>query len=293
MVLLSNRAVRACQFSFDVSLCQTMKSSNYKEKFGSLNLSKRVWAVSSIHGELDCLMELHDALVSRWRLGDRLIYLGNYLGPGPDIKGVLDELLSFRINRLCQEGMIAQDIVFLRGAQEEMWRKLLQIQLAPNPATVFDWMIERGIGGTLEAYGETEEDVRKYFREGTLATTKWTSRLRGKIQSNLGHNDLLISLRRAAFTENGELLFVHAGVNTSRSIIEQSDSFWWESPHFGEIDKPYAGFKKIIRGFDAAHGGLVETDHTVTIDGGCGYGGPLKAACFTLDGGIDDQLSIG
>ena len=274
-------------------IVKIMKPTSYKEKFGSLSLAKRVWAVSSIHGDLDRLMELHDALVGCWRPGDRLVYLGNYLGPGPDIKGVLDELLSFRINRLCQPGMTAPDIVFLRGAQEEMWRKLLQIQLAPNPATVFDWMVDHDIGGTLEAYDETEEDVRKYFREGILATTKWTNRLRAKIQAHPGHNEILISLRRAAFTENGELLFVHAGIDIDRPILYQSDSFWWESSQFDKIEKPYAGFNKIIRGFEPTHGGITETDHTATIDGGCGYGGPLKSACFTLDGKIVDQLSIG
>ncbi|MEH6544883.1 MAG: hypothetical protein V7701_00535 [Sneathiella sp.] len=269
-----------------------MRLNAYREKFGCLAQVGRVWAVSSIHGELTRLIQLHDTLVKRWKPGDRLVYLGNYLGRGPDIKGVLDELLSFRINRLCLAGMAAQDIVFLRGAQEEMWRKLLQIQLASDPNTVFDWMAEHGIGRTLEAYGESEEEARKYFREGILATTKWTNRLREKIQSNPGHNDILVALRRAAYTEDGELLFVHAGVDPGKAVIDQNDTFWWGSPHFDTIDKPYSGFQKVIRGYDQAQLGITETAHTATIDGGCGHGGPLYAACFNLEGSIVDQICI-
>jgi serine/threonine protein phosphatase 1 len=231
-------------------------------------------------------------LVKRWEHGDRLVYLGNYLGRGPDITGVLDELLSFRINRLCMAGMMAEDIVFLRGAQEEMWRKLLQIQLASDPQGVFDWMVEQGIGNTLQAYGESEDEVRRYFREGILATTKWANRLRLKIQNHPGHDDLLISLRRAAFTEGGELLFVHAGIDPGKPIIEQSDTFWWGSNFFSRINQPYAGFHKIIRGFEPGHKGTTITEYTTTIDGGCGFGGPLIAACFNLEGGIDDEISI-
>ncbi|GLQ08039.1 serine/threonine protein phosphatase [Sneathiella chinensis] len=230
-------------------------------------------------------------LRKRWQQGDRLVYLGNYLGHGTNIKGVLDELLQFRIDRLTLPGMQPEDIVFLRGAQEEMWRKLLQIQLATEPSVVFDWMIEHGIGSTLEAYGESEQGVRGYFREGILATTRWTSRLRETIQSHPGHNDILISLRRAAYTEQGELLFVHAGIDPSRPVTEQSDTFWWGNGFFDKIDAPYSGFRKVIRGYDRDHSGVTETDFTVSLDSGCGFGGPLSAACFTLDGEIDDLIS--
>jgi hypothetical protein len=269
-----------------------MKLNAHREKFGCLAQAGRVWAISSIHGELDHLIKLHDKLVLRWQHGDRLVYLGNYLGHGSDIKGVLDELLSFRTNRLCLAGMASQDIVFLRGAQEEMWRKLLQIQLASDPNSVFDWMVDHGIGSTLEAYGESEEEARKYFREGILATTKWTNRLREKIHSYAGHNDILVALRRAAYTKNGELLFVHAGVDPDKAVIDQNDTFWWGSNFFDKIDKPYSGFNRIIRGYDPEHGGITQTDHTTTIDGGCGYGGALYGVCFSLDGDIEDQIRI-
>ena len=56
-----------------------MKSSSYKEKFGCLSATRRVWAVASIHGEAAALVTIHDEIARRWEHGDRLVYLGNYL----------------------------------------------------------------------------------------------------------------------------------------------------------------------------------------------------------------------
>ncbi|MFC4272451.1 hypothetical protein GQF03_13160 [Sneathiella chungangensis] len=269
-----------------------MKSRKYKEKFGCLSAAKRVWAISSINGEAGALIALHDEISQRWEHGDRLVYLGNYLGRGGAIKEVLDELLAFRINRLCLPGMIPEDIVFLRGAQEEIWRSLLQIQLAPQPASVLDWMIANDIGATLKAYGDSAEEAKKYIREGILATTKWTNRLREKVRSHPGHSEIFVALRRAAYTQGGELLFVHAGLDPNLPVIEQNDSFWWGNRHFKEISSPYCGFRKVIRGYEKLHRGVTVGPYTATIDGGCGFDGSLEAVCFTLDGEIADQVSI-
>ncbi len=268
-----------------------MKPNQHSEKFGCITQAGRVWAVSCIHGEADKLQQLHETLSQRWQHGDRLVYLGNYIGRGSGIKAVLDELLAFRLDRLCLPGMQAEDIVYLRGAQEEMLRKLLQIQLASDPTSVLDWMVDHGLEATLEAYGSSEKEARGYLREGILATTRWTCRLRDTIQSHPGHNDILISLRRAAYTMNGELLFVHAGIDPSRPVTEQTDTFWWGSGYFDKIGEPYSGFKRVIRGFDRTHCGVAETKHTISLDSGCGFSGPLTAACLTLDGEIDDLIS--
>src|SRR3546814_14736289 len=73
-----------------------------------------------------------DLLAARLLPGDRLVYLGNMVGHGTATIATLDELLAFRRDFLCLPGVEPEDIVYLRGAQEEMWRKLLQIQFAPR-----------------------------------------------------------------------------------------------------------------------------------------------------------------
>ena len=42
--------------------------------------------------------------------------------------------------------MFPIDIVYLRGQQEEMWHRMLQIQFAPNPKEVLPWMLQQGVG---------------------------------------------------------------------------------------------------------------------------------------------------
>ena len=80
-------------------------------RFSSLGRPHRVWAMSSIHADLNRLIQLHDAVFERINAGDRLIYLGNYTGFGTQSRETIDELLTFRRLILAQPGMKPDDIV--------------------------------------------------------------------------------------------------------------------------------------------------------------------------------------
>src|SRR5207253_2611339 len=83
------------------------------------------------------------------------------------------ELLDFRRRVLARPSGFACDVVYLRGAQEEMWQKLLQLQFAPNPGEVLAWMVREGIEATVEAYGG---ELRLGFaatRDGPRLFTGW------------------------------------------------------------------------------------------------------------------------
>ena len=86
--------------------------------------ARRVWAVSSVHGEVDRLKAIHNQLEQYFTPGDRLVYLGNYLGYGPRIIETIDELLLIRRAMLARFNLFDGDIVYLRGRQEEIWQKL-------------------------------------------------------------------------------------------------------------------------------------------------------------------------
>ncbi len=258
--------------------------------FAELECVGRVWAVAAVHGQAGRLGRLHRDLEPRLGRGDRLVYLGNYLGHGGAVVRTLDELLSFRHRFLTIPGMEPQDIVYLRGAQEEMWRKLLQIQLAILPRQVFDWMMAQGVEATLAAYGGSAAEAHARFREGVMATTRWTGALRDRLKSHAGHDELLASLNRAAVTAGGELLFVHAGIDPHRPLSEQNDAFWWGSGYFAEIEAPFEGFRRVVRGFARDRRGLDLGPATASIDAGCGFDGPLLAACFTLDGEMTEVI---
>jgi len=259
--------------------------------FATLRAERRVWAVSALHGEAARLGALHREILPAYEPGDQLVYLGNYSGHGSAVRETIDELLTFRRAVLATPGAECEDIVFLRGAQEEMWQKLLQLQFAPNPVQVLKWMVGQGIEPTINAYGASVEEAIAAQREGTLALTRWTTQLRQNLRNYDGHNALMSALRHAAFTEDGTLLFVHAGIDPHRPLSAQSDSFWWGGSGFASITEPYNGYKRVVRGFDRRREGLQETPYTVSLDAGGGFGGPLMAALFAADGSILRTIS--
>lgn len=258
--------------------------------FATLRGYQRVWAVASVHGEVERLTALHGGLWERLRPGDRLVYLGNVIGRGPQSAATVDELLSFRRAFMTLEPAEEPQVVFLRGAQEEMLQKLLQLQFATDPRGVLEWMLQQGVQQTLLAYGCDIEDARRAAGSGAVGIARWTQGLRSRIQSAPGHYDFMGAIRRAAFSDDGALLFVNAGVDPKRPLESQRDSFWWNGGGFTSIDQPYGGYLRVVRGFDRKQPGLEITAFTATIDGGCGFGGPLVAACVLPDGSFEEAL---
>ncbi len=262
------------------------------DKMANLGRPRRIWAVAACHGDTARLDQIHIALADKFKVGDRLVYGGNYLGGGDPI-GTIDRLLAFRTYMLAAPGMIAGDLVYLRGIQEEIWSKMLQIQFASNPQEVLRWMLDRGAEATLRAYGGESRIGLAAAREGAMAMTRWTNGLRESIRHQPGHNQFMSALRRAALTEetgDGRLLFVHAGIDPERSLDKQGDSFWWGAGAFQKTVAPFEGFKRLFRGSDPAGEGLRLDGYTVTLDAGCGTGGPLIAAAIMPDGRIVDII---
>ena len=264
-----------------------MRTGASRGKFAQLRDAKRIWAVSAIHGEARRLARVHDLIGERYFSGDRLVYLGNYLGHGDDVAATVDELLDFRRRVLGRRHGFACDVVYLRGAQEEMWQKLLQLQFAPNPGEILSWMVKAGVEATIRAYGG---DLRQGFaatRDGPRTITRWTSGLRSAMNAADGHSTLFAALRHAALTDAG-LLFVHSGIDPRRALTVQGDAFWWSAVDILELAAPYGNFGRIIRGFDRDRRGIVESQYAVSVDAGAGRGGRLLAVCVAADGQIVD-----
>lgn len=260
------------------------------EKFARLRMARRIWAVASIHGEAERLGRLHDRIAERFRDGDRIVYLGNYLGRGSAVAATIDELLDFRRRVLARPLSFACDAVFLRGAQEEMWQKLLQLQFAANPGDVLAWMVREGVEATVRAYGGELRQGFAASRDGPQTITRWTSALRSAMNAAPGHRMLLATLRHAAVSDDERLLFVHAGVDAARPLALQGDAFWWGGRDILDLAAPFNGFGRVIRGFDRQQRGLVEAEFAVSLDAGAGRGGPLLAAAFAPDGAMLELL---
>ncbi len=265
-----------------------------EQRLAILRWPQRVWVIPSIHGEAVRLSKVHRAIAERFAPSDRVVYLGNVLGRSKDCCRALDNLLGFRRACIGSQGMFASDVALLRGMQEEMWQKLLQLHFAMDPAEVLEWMLDQGVAATLEAYGGDANEGFKAARAGATALARWTGNLREAMKSTPGHAAFLTALRRAAETqphnEEPRLLFVSAGLDVTRPLSAQNDSFWWGGTDFNEIDRPYAGFTRVVRGFDQAYPGVDMRPHVVSIDAGCGFGGPLIAVCLSLDGEVLDLI---
>jgi hypothetical protein len=204
--------------------------------------------------------------------------------------------------------MDSDDIVFLRGAQEEMWVKLMQLQFAPEPVKVLDFMAARGMAEALAAFGVDLGEARRAAREGTLALTYWCNRLRDRLRAIPGHDPLIRALVPAAAvapetapeaapdgapgSERPGLLFVHSGLDPDKPIAAQADAFWWAPRSFERVEEPIDGYRRIVRGFDPEAAGVVDRAVTLSIDAGAGRGGPLTAVRLSPEGVLEKRFTV-
>ncbi|MCS6853301.1 MAG: hypothetical protein NZ523_00900, partial [Elioraea sp.] len=191
----------------------------------------------------------------------------------------------------------------------EMLHQLQRLHFAPGPATAVEavrWMADHGIAPTLAAYGTSVAEALRVAAQGPIERARWTTALTASIRARAGHEPLLTSLKRAAYTVPQDLageapgtLFVAAGLDPARPFEAQGDAFWWNDAGFeraaegvaGEDGsrRPWGGFARLVRGFSRRADGPAEHGFAVTLDAGSGLGGRLVAACFAPGG---DMLEI-
>lgn len=260
-------------------------------RFANMKSPRRIWTVSAIYGDREKLAGIHEEIARNFKPGDRLVYFGNYTGgdaadgTGHSAVQTIDDLLTFRKYLLAQDGMQCGDIIYLRGVQEELWQKLLQLQFARDPAGVFEWMLAHGIAQTLCDYGGDIGEARRVCREGILSLTKWTNMLRQSLRRHPGHGEFTTALRRAAFTTSDTpLLFVHAGIDPEKPLAQQQDSFWWKGKKFNDIHTAYDPFSYVIRGYDPDAQGVKINGVTMTLDGATADTNSLPITCGLLSG---------
>lgn len=270
-------------------MCTGMQDS----RFTALGTPRRIWAISAIHGELEKLYALHDALIGKISAGDRIVYLGNYTGYNRRSRETIDELLTFRRMALSIPGMMPSDLVYLRGRQEDMWQKLFNLQFERSPLRAVEEMADNGLGATLESYGLSAHDGMMAAKEGVLAITRWTAKIREALRANRGHDSLMTSYKRAAYSGHearNPMLFVNASVNPQKPLTDQGEDFWTGGENFADMTLPYAPFDKVIRGYDPLHQGVRLNCVTASLDGGSGFGGNLVCAAFDGTGHLHQLL---
>ncbi len=141
------------------------KISNFIE----LKKSNKIWAIGSIHSNLKSFTSIKKFLLDNFEENDKLVFLGNVIGLGNDSKETLTSVIDLRFNLMSKFKLKPESIVFLRGAQEEMFSKLLQLQLAPNPNEIIEWMFDHGVNETIKSYGFSENEVKNIASSGTIS----------------------------------------------------------------------------------------------------------------------------
>ena len=217
--------------------------------FVELKKTNKIWAIGSIHSNLRSFVSIKKYILDNFNIDDKLIFLGNVIGLGNNRKETLNSVIDLRFNLMSKFKLKPESIVFLRGAQEEMFSKLLQLQLAPNPREIIEWMFDHGVNQTIKSYGFSENEVKNIASSGTINISKWTTNLNKILQNNPGHTQYFLNLKHAAYSHTKKILFVNRGVDITRPLSAQNDCFWWGFQDFSKVQNPYKTFLRIVRGY--------------------------------------------
>ena len=158
-------------------------------KFQEFTNSDRIWSIGSIHSSLESFQSIKKYIFSNFKNGDKLIFLGNLIGYNNQSKEIITDVLNLRFSLMAKFSLDHEDVVFLRGAQEEMFSKLLQLQIAPNPREIIDWIFSHGVDQTLVSYNFEADQFRNIATQGTIQIDKLTSKLIKKISETPGHKE--------------------------------------------------------------------------------------------------------
>ena len=225
---------------------------------GSLPAGQRVYAVGDVHGCLDRLQAMHEAIAADLAARPTralVVHLGDFIDRGPDTAGVIEHLLQpFAV----PDGVAAPDVVNLMGNHEEM----MLTALADGSRDVASQWLRNGGGEALASWKLSWRDN----------PADWARALPPR---HLGFLRGLALLYRV-----GGYVFVHAGLRPGIPLEAQSrhDLLWIREPFLS---------------FDGALPGVVVHGHTpqeapevranrIGVDTGAVLGGPLT--CVVLEG---------
>ena len=192
----------------------------------------RAYVVGDVHGRLDLLEQLLGLIESDVGRNPArrslLVFLGDLIDRGPDSRGVVERLRTFRHDRLKP--------YFLAGNHEEVLLRLL----AGERGILSSWL-KYGGAECLESYGLDPAALREPGERAALDEVKRV------IPAEHGRfiGGFADTLRF------GDYLFVHAGVRpkVDLSLQSQSDLRWIRSPFLDD---------------DSDHGMIVVHGHTIS-----------------------------
>ena len=203
----------------------------------------QTYAIGDIHG---CLTELQD-IISRCQRDAskepaKFVFLGDYIDRGQESRGVVEFLIDLQ----AKHGDL---IVCLAGNHEELALDAFSSGQHEN------WLRNGGVE-TLRSYGIGSAAYLPPHH------VDWFNTLIDQ------HDD-------------GQRLFVHAGINPLRPLNQQDDHDlrWIREPFLSDV-RDYG--RLIVHGHTPIRTGVPDQrPNRLNLDTGAVYGGPLSAAVFT------------
>ena len=225
---------------------------------------KRVgYAVGDIHGRADLLAELLGKLEARVEADRReggepiVVFLGDYVDRGPSSKEAVDLLLEGRPH--------GYERRFLKGNHEQM-----MLDFIADPLANRAWALQGG-AETLMSYGVHPPSPVNARPDEWVAAA-------GMLKANIppAHHAFLDTLER--YVVLGDYAFVHAGVDASRPIDQQSDDdLYWARDAFIASKRRFS--HRVVHGHTPVDRPFAD-ERRIAVDTGAYASGVLTAARF-------------
>lgn len=186
-----------------------------------------VWAVGDIHGRLDLLKPLVEAIqedaANSGAARKVVIFLGDYIDRGPDSRGVIRYLVDLPKD-------VGIEWRFLKGNHEEAMLTFLE-----DPAHGSSWC-EYGGDAALASYGLTPPEMKHRVEAWTRVSADLDHKIANAERSFLQNLELSLSI--------GDYFFAHAGARPGQPLDRQSErDLMWIRNSFLDSDVP---FEKVV-----------------------------------------------
>ncbi|WP_299174224.1 metallophosphoesterase family protein [uncultured Brevundimonas sp.] len=216
------------------------------------------WAVGDIHGRLDLLSPLVDAMIADLEATTArrkiLVFLGDYIDRGPDSKGVIDLLAGLR-----SRGMF--ELHFLRGNHEDRMEAFLtDPQLGPG------WC-DYGGREALQSYGVAPPFDKTDADGWAAACATLNAAVDDRQRAFLAAQEYSFSL--------GDYFFAHAGAQPGVPLDRQDpQQLMWVRQAFLHHPEPFE--RVVIHGHTPAEA-VHADDRRIGLDTGAYATGVLTA----------------
>lgn len=244
----------------------------------------RFWIFPQIQGASAPLAAALDLCKSYATVGDRFVFLGSQIGVAGQSLDVIEQLAAFQTWAEHEAGN-SQGVMWLRGIQEELLERFYTLHMAQDPDQILDWMVlEHGFDALAPQFGFQISDLKRVCAQGASALADFTNQVRQGIRQHSVAAAYFDQCARAAVSDQGNLLFVHGGVDPARTLSLQTDAFWWGHPDFFRLQTPYRNFARVFTTLTPNTHPRLEGPGRLAIDSQCGRGGKLSVLCVDLTG---------